>query len=232
MEFVEIPAGSFQMGSPEGESGRLFDEVQHERFVDQFWMGKFEVTQGQWEAVMGSNPSHFSNCGVDCPVECVSWHDVQEFIGRLDGREAANGSSARYRLPTEAEWEYAARAGTTGARYGELDEIAWWSGNSGGRPHPVGLKRANPWGLHDMLGNVWEWTSDRYRSYPGAEGFEEAEERVIRGGSIYHIPWHPRSALRWSCPANKAHSDSVPFSTIPHYSRHPPHIGFRLVRTG
>ncbi len=182
MELVEIPAGSFWMGSPEGESGRSADEVQHERYVDQFWIGKYEVTQGQWEAVMGAEPPYSSGCGVNCPVELRRWDDIQEFIARLNERERDSGFS--YRLPTEAEWEYAARAGTTGARYGELDEIAWWPGNSAGRPHPVGLKRANPWGLHDVLGNVWEWTSDWYRSYPGADREFDAtgEIRVIRGG--------------------------------------------------
>ena len=112
---------------------------------------------------MGSNPSHFDECGRSCPVELVTWEDAQEFIGRLNGRSGGN----RYRLPTEAEWEYAARAGTTGDRYGNLDAIAWYRDNSRYRTHPVGQKAPNAWGLHDMLGNVEEWVEDRYGDYPG-----------------------------------------------------------------
>ena len=112
---------------------------------------------------MGSNPSFFDECG-DCPVERVSWDDVQEFIGRLNALEG----EVRYRLPTEAEWEYAARAGTSGDRYGgDLDAIAWYRENSEGRTHPVGQKAPNAFGLHDMLGNVFEWVQDWYGAYPG-----------------------------------------------------------------
>ena len=216
MEFVPIPAGSFLMGSPEDEQDRGSDETQHAVTISQgFWMGKYEVTQGQWEAVMGSNPSRYSQCGPRCPVEQVSWDDVQEFIARLNAREG--GSGYRYRLPTEAEWEYAARAGTSGARYGELDEIAWYAGNSGETIHPVGQKLANAWGLHDMLGNVWEWTADWYRSYPGADDeFDySGSRRVFRGGGWSDGAWYVRSAYR-----------SI---TSPGYRFN--FIGFRLVRT-
>ena len=159
IEFVRIPAGSFMMGSPEDEEGRHPSEWQHEvRISQECWPGKYEVTQREWEAVMGTNPSGLRECGARCPVEWVSWDDVQEFIRRLNERES--GSGYVYRLPTEAEREYAARAGTTGVRYGELDSIAWYSGNSGRTTHPVGQKRASAWGLHDMLGNVWEWVAD------------------------------------------------------------------------
>ena len=200
MEFVLIPAGRFVMGSPEGEAVRHADERQHEvRISEGFWMGKYEVTQGEWEAVMGSNPSKFKACGARCPVEMVSWEDAQEFIRRLNGRES--GSGYEYRLPAEAEWEYAARAGTAGARYGELGEIAWYGGNSGGRTHPVGQKRGNGWGLHDMLGNVWEWTADWYGDYPSGmvtdpRGPSTGSHRVLRGGSWYRNAGYVRSAFR------------------------------------
>ena len=151
MEFVWVPAGSFVMGSPEGEAERFDDERQREvRIGEAFYMGKYEVTQGEWEAVMGRNPSNFPACGSRCPVERVSWNEVQTFIGRLNELESARGYE--YRLPTEAEWEYAARAGTVGTRYGELDAVAWYAGNSGGRPHPVGGKRANAWGCTTCWG--------------------------------------------------------------------------------
>ena len=187
MEFAWIPAGTFVMGSPEGEEGRFDDERQHEvRISRGFWMGRYEVTQGEWEGVMGRNPSSFKACGARCPVENVSWEDAQFFIERLNGRESGRGY--RYRLPTEAEWEYAARAGTVGARPGELGDVAWWDGNSGVRTHVVGRKRANGWGLHDMLGNVWEWTADWYGAYPSGSvtdpaGPRAGSSRVSRGGS-------------------------------------------------
>ena len=210
MEFVWIPDGTFLMGSPEGGRDR---ERQHGVRISQgFWMGKYEVTQGEWESVMGENPSAFSECGARCPVDTVSWYDAQWFIGRLNERETGRGN--RYRLPTEAEWEYAARAGTTGARYGELDEIAWYSENSGRTTHPVGQKRANAWGLHDMLGNVYEFTADWYRSYPGAD-HEVRNGRVIRGGGWGNSARDVRSAVRYSySPGRRSNS-----------------LGFRLVRT-
>ena len=218
MEFVGVPAGSFVMGSPEDEEGRYSDEVQHEvRISRGFWMGKYEVTQGEWEAVMGANPSYFDECGARCPVEMVSWDAVQEFIRRLNERES--GSGYEYRLPTEAEWEYAARAGTTGARHGELDLIAWYSDRRG-RTHPVGQKRANAWGLHDMLGNVWEWTADWYGVYPSGavtdpRGPDTGSTRVSRGGC-------------WGCDAGTVRS-----ATRNRGAPDPPYylFGFRLVRT-
>ena len=144
MEFVSIPAGGFVMGSPEDEKYREDDERQHEvRISRGFWMGKYEE-------LMGENPSYFRACGERCPVDRVAWNDVQRFIQKLNGRES--GSGFRYRLPSEAEWEYAARAGTPWARYGYWEESAWSFENSGEVTHPVGMKRANAWGLHDMLG--------------------------------------------------------------------------------
>ena len=163
MDFVWVPAGEFRMGSTSSEADDDERPVTRVRISRGFWLGKYEVTQSEWESVMGSNPSYFSDCGGNCPVEQVSWEEVQDFIGRLNARAGREV----YRLPTEAEWEYAARAGTTGDRYGSLDAIAWWDGNSGNRTHPVGGKLANAWGLHDMLGNVWEWVQDWYGEYSG-----------------------------------------------------------------
>ena len=166
MEFALVPAGEFDMGSTSDEASSWEQPVTRVRISRAFYMGKHEVTQGQWEAVMGSKPSQqlFAGCGADCPVDSVSWYDVQEFVQKLNEEEG----EARYRLPTEAEWEYAARAGTTGDRYSsDLDSIAWYSANSGGRTHPVGRKQANGYGLYDMLGNVVEWVQDWFGAYPG-----------------------------------------------------------------
>jgi formylglycine-generating enzyme required for sulfatase activity len=157
---------------------------------------------------MGDNPSYFSSCGEDCPVERVSWEDVQEFIRRLNQRENSN----RYRLPTEAEWEYAARAGSTtafangeirdtGCRDPNLDKIGWYCGNSGEKTHPVARKQPNAWGLHDMHGNVWEWCRDWEGDYPSAAvtdptGPLSGEYRVVRGGSWTRGARRCRSAFR------------------------------------
>ncbi len=177
MEFVYIKPGTFMMGSPQGERGRNSDEGPQHRvtFTREFYIQTTEVTQVQWKAIMGRNPSEFK--GDDRPVEKVSWNDVQEFIRKLNQREGAD----RYRLPTEAEWEYAARAGSTsrfsfGDDVRRLGDYAWYKGNSGGRTywyksnsegrtHPVGQKKPNAWGLYDMHGNVWEWCQDWYGKY-------------------------------------------------------------------
>ncbi len=197
--FVEIPAGVFMMGSPSSEEGRYDDETQREvRITRPFWLKTTEVTQGEWESVMGSNPSHFSSCGKNCPVENVSWFDAIGYMNKLserEGLERCYESDGRfkglrctgYRLPTEAEWEYAARAGTTGARYGSLDSVGWYSGNSGGRTQAVGQKTPNAWGLYDMLGNVYEWVQDWYGAYPSGAvvdplGPYSGARRVGRGG--------------------------------------------------
>ena len=181
MEFVRVPAGEFRMGSTSEEAYSREQPVTRVRIGRAFELGKHEVTQAEWEAVMGSNPSRFDECGGDCPVENVSWDDVQDFIGRLNALEG----EVRYRLPTEAEWEYAARAGTAGDRYaGNLDAIAWYDGNSGGSTHPVGQKAPNAFDLHDMLGNVFEWVQDWYGGYPGGsvtdpQGAASGSLRVI-----------------------------------------------------
>ena len=138
MEFGLVPAGEFDMGSTSDDAYSDERPVTRVRISRAFYLGKHEVTQGQWEAVMGSNQSHFSDCGADCPVEAVVWSDAQEFVQKLNEMEGVT----HYRLPTEAEWEYAARAGTTGDRYStDLDSIAWYAGNSDGTTHPVGEKR-------------------------------------------------------------------------------------------
>ncbi len=219
MEFAWVPPGRFVMGSPEGEAGRHARERQHEvRISRGYWMGRYEVTRGQWEAVMGAHPREGTECGPDCPANSVSWEEVQEFIGRLNEREA--GSGYWYRLPTEAEWEYAARAGTAGARYGPLGEIAWYDANSQEKLHRVGLKRANAWGLHDMLGNVMEWVGDWYGEYASGaaadpQGPRTGSSRVIRGGSWAFPAEGARSAFRASW-----RPDDTLFL-----------FGFRLVRT-
>jgi formylglycine-generating enzyme required for sulfatase activity len=220
IEFVTIPAGSFVMGAPNGEPGSTSSEKpQHEVIISKpFSMGKYEVTQAQWEIVMGSNPYTLdrSNPYYNLPgmaeritrpehPATVSWIDAQEFIKRLNEREG----HSRYRLPTEAEWEYAARAGTTtaysfGDNSNELSRYAWFGEdfNSGGT-HPVGQKIANPWGLYDIHGNVWEWVQDWYnQSYssqsPSTDpsGPTTGSQHVVRGGSWHQTSGSWRSAFR------------------------------------
>jgi formylglycine-generating enzyme required for sulfatase activity len=208
MEFVLIPAGSFLMGSPDSDrKARDNEKPQHKVTISQpFYLGKYEVTQSQWEAVMGSNPSDFS--GRSNPVENVSWEDVQGFIKKLNQKEGGN----KYRLPTEAEWEYAARAGTTsiysfGDDAGALGRYAWCWGNSGWSTHPVGQKEPNPWGLCDMHGNVYEWVQDWYgKNYyaesPGIDprGPSSGSYRVFRGGCWINLARNCRSAARDEVP--------------------------------
>lgn len=204
MKFVPIPAGTFVMGSPMDEKGRDNNEVQHRVTLTKgFYLQTTEVSQGQWNAVMGTNPSSFKNCGDDCPVERVSWNDVQKFIWKLNLKEGGG----KYRLPTEAEWEYACRAGSTkaysfGNDQSQLSEYAWYDRNSGGKTHPVGLKRPNKWGLYDMHGNIWEWCKDRYNYYPpnavtNPTGPYLGSSQVIRGGSWGGDPGDVRCADRY-----------------------------------
>jgi len=178
--FAKIKPGKFIMGSPADEPGRFNDEAQHEVSVAAFEMGACPVTQQEWVGMMGSNPSHCKD--MDAPVEMVSWDDAQEFIRKINAWQDVY----TYRLPTEAEWEYAARAGTIGSRPFELKNIgahAWYSGNSNGTTHPVAQKKANPRGLYDMIGNVWEWCQDVYVFDYNSSA--SGSYRVMRGGSFF-----------------------------------------------
>jgi len=186
MEFVIIPAGSFVMGCSEGDHECRADEKPaHQVSITRpFEISKFQLTQAEYEKVMTANPSNFK--GPNLPVEGVSWEDALRFCETVTRK--ADGYE--YRLPTEAEWEYAARAGDRSCRYGPLVEVAWFRDNSGGTTHPVGEKRPNGFGLYDTLGNVWEWVQDwygitYYSQSPGSDpkGPSSGEFRVARGGS-------------------------------------------------
>ena len=229
MEFVLIEAGTFTMGSPPTEPGRDADEGPvHEVTISQrFYLGKYEVTQGEWHAVMGSNPSLHSNCGRTCPVERVSWEDAQAFIVALNRREGVTV----YRLPTEAEWEYAARAGTQtayhfGTAASELALYAWYGElRLFGSIRPVGQKRPNAWGLYDMHGNVWEWVADWYGAYPQGSvtdprGPATGASRVFRGGSWDFNARECRAANR-----------RVETRATRYYRGRSSDLGFRLART-
>jgi len=205
-----VPAGSFTMGSPSSEVGRNDDEAQHQVTLTQgFWLMEHEVTQGEWESVMGSNPSKFSSCGPSCPVEQVSWDDAQAFVEKVSARDGVT-----YRLPTEAEWEYAARGGesffveaSVHAGSNEATAGGWISDNSGGKTHPACEKPRNGYGLCDMTGNVYEWTGDWYGDYPSGSvtdptGASAGSNRVARGGSWAGTPAYARVASRnWFDPS-------------------------------
>jgi formylglycine-generating enzyme required for sulfatase activity len=178
LTYVYAPAGKFKMGCSPGDSECIPNEMPaHEVTITKgFWIGQTEVTQEAYQKVTGKNPSYLK--GAKLPVETIIWNDAQSYC-RMAGM----------RLPTEAEWEYAARAGSSASRYGNLDQIAWYDGNSGNRTHEVGQKQANAWGLYDTLGNVWEWVADWYaNSYPAGNqtdprGPTRGQYRVVRGGS-------------------------------------------------
>lgn len=187
MEFIQVPGGCFEMGTNGGEK---HEKPVHQVCLDSFAIAKFEVTQGQWQAVMGHNPSRFSSCGADCPVEQVSWNDVQEFIRALNAK-----NQGVYRLPTEAEWEYACRSAGKNEEYGvgineeNLHRVAWYKDISAQQTHAVGTKEPNTLGIYDMNGNVWEWVQDTfatpYDTSLNAKNplHQSGTERVLRGGS-------------------------------------------------
>ncbi len=202
-QFALIPSGTFTMGSTNGTANER--PVRNVTISQPFLMQKTEVTQGQWRQVMQGtgleNPSSFSFCGDTCPVESVSWNDVQTFLVRLNQQEPGK----QFRLPTEAEWEYAARAGTTGdyGGNGVLSDMGWWFGNSGSRTRPAARKLPNAWGLFDMHGNVWEWVNDWYLNgyyavAPNVDppGPASGSNRVLRGGSWGSDAVFTRSADR------------------------------------
>ena len=234
MELIEIPAGKFTMGSPEGEKDRDKNEAQVSvTLTKSFWLGKTEVTQGQWKSVMGSEPWDRKGdvkADKDNPATHVNWDDATEFCKTLTATERKSGklkANEEYRLPTEAQWEYACRAGTTTAfSFGDdeskLGEYAWFgfAGNTRGEKyaHTVGMKKPNPWGLHDMHGNVFEWCSDWYgeKLSSGVDpvGPNAGSTRVIRGGFWCDSASGCRSALR--------------YYYIPSYRNN--YSGFRVVR--
>jgi formylglycine-generating enzyme required for sulfatase activity len=224
--FVLIAPGTFPMGSPEYETGRSSDEIIHEVTLTKgFYMQKTLVTQGQWKALMDNNPASFSDGGDDCPIESVSWNECQEFIRRLNA-----GKDSIYRLPTEAEWEYACRArsstpfcgGEISALYCAndpiLSEAGWYCGNSGRQSRPVAQKSPNVWGLYDMHGNVSEWCRDWYGEYgPNSQtdplGPQSGSAKVIRGGSWFSNAKNCRSASRFYWPPN-SRSEFIGFRLV------------------
>ena len=214
MRFVPVSAGSFTMG--EGDTAHKVTLTQA------FQLGAYEVTQEQFEQVMGTNPSHFKEAGH--PVEKVSWDQAVSFCRKLSALPEEQAAGFEYRLPTEAEWEYACRAGSTtiysyGDDESELGDYAWFVMNSGSRTNPVGEKKENEWKLYDMHGNVWEWCQDRYAADPGGEATDPAgpatgSHRVLRGGGWYHYSVFCRSADRGSHEPDYRHSN----------------LGFRVLR--
>lgn len=218
MDFVWIAPGTFTMGSPESERGRSYNESPQTAVTIShgYWLGKTPVTQGQYQALMGSSPNYFREAGPEAPVSHIEWEDAQEYCRRLTGKEREAGqlpSGYEYRLPTEAEWEYACRAGTTGTSYSEdIDAIAWNSTNNrSGVYLPVGKKRPNAWGLHEMFGGGWEWCLDWYGPYLGLpvtdpRGPESGKGHIYRGTYPYEDPDNCRAAKRNSSDHSFAYS--------------------------
>lgn len=205
MEFVLIPAGSFMMGADKNFEEAFEDELPRHKvtITKSFYIGEYEVTQEQWVAVMGNNPSRFKDR--KRPVEQVTWDEANEFMKRLNEMEKTNG----YRLPTEAEWEYVARAGSNTAYFfgddgDELSQYAWFSENSKEKSHPVAKLNKNAWGVYDIHGNVWEWCQDRYDEkyysispLKDPQGSSTGSHRIARGGSWMSDARHCRSAVRY-----------------------------------
>lgn len=206
IDFVWVEPGSFRMGSPLNEAGRNpGNEAQRTVILTKgFWICDHEVTQKEFQSIMGLNPS--LHIGQNRPVHRVSWNDAVEYCKRLTEIERKNrriSNTQNYRLPTEAEWEYAARATTVGSRHGDLNDIAWYIDNSGGKPQDIRTKQPNKWALYDMIGNVWEWCSDWGDSKnPGVftdpKGPETGQDKVFRGGGSISGPSNCRSAVAGS----------------------------------
>ena len=201
-EMVRVEGGTFRMGATSEQGTVAYDSEKpvHSVTLSSYYIGKTEVTQALWQAVMGSNPSNFK--GSNLPVECVSWNDCQEFIQKLNSLTGRN-----FRLPTEAEWEFACRGGNNSRGYkysgsNNLGSVAWYSdGNSGDKTHPVGTKAPNELGIFDMSGNVWEWCSDWYANYTSYSqtdptGPQSGSIRVYRGGGWDDAPYMCRSSIR------------------------------------
>ncbi len=196
-EMIFVEGGTFKMGSKSGEDD---EKPVHSVTLSAFNIGKYEVTQAQWAAVMRSNPSHFKDCE-ECPVENVSWNDVQEYIQKLNAQ-----TGKKYRLPTESEWEYAAKGGKSSIGFtysgsNEMNAVVWNTENCGGKTHKVGGKQANELGIYDMTGNVWEWCSDWYDKYNSFKetnptGASLGQYRVERGGSWNSYAEDCRAAYR------------------------------------
>lgn len=206
IEMVQVKGGCYQMGDTFGDGVDEWEKPVHEVCVDDFTIGKYDVTQGQWETVMGNNPSFFKSCGDNCPVEQVSWNDAQDFIHKLNEM-----TGEKYRLPTDAEWEYAARSGGKHEKYAgtsdyaKLNDYAWFEDNAGKKTHPVGRKKPNALGIYDMSGNVWEWVQDRndddvpyYKNSPrmNPPGPERGSHRIVRGGSWFNFARGIRTTVR------------------------------------
>src|SRR5262245_32150373 len=189
---IRVPAGSFTMGSPEFEDGhRVWEQQREVTFASDFYLGKFPVTQAQYEAVTDTNPTEHEVIG-DAPVASVTWESANEYcqkLSKLDREAGVLPDDWEYRLPTEAEWEYACRAGSSEPRHGPPLDVAWYHDNADEKPHAVGQKTPNAWGFHGMLGNVWEWCQD---------WFSVANpRRSVRGGSYFNSARFCRSAQRW-----------------------------------
>ena len=234
MSFIRVKAGTFMMGSPVKDFDRFNNETLHKVILTKdYYLGKYEVTQREWEVIMGKNPSYFKKCGKNCPIDNVSWNRVQEFIRRLNEKSRAIGLRGGYRLPTEAEWEYAARAGTkTPFSFGENINTSQVNYN-GHEPYNGGEKgeyrvktvgvfglQGNAWGFHEMHGNVWEWVSDVYVDYPENSVTDPnvqsgGTRRVSRGGSWDDYAGYCRSAVRGRLKPNSSDND----------------LGFRLARS-
>lgn len=205
IKFCWCPAGSFLMGSPNESRGHLINEAQYEAvFSKGFWIQQTELTQNQFEQLMGVNPAYFK--GQDHPVESVTWTEATEFCRRLSALPAEKTAGNLFRLPTEAEWEYACRAGTTTEFYfgddeNEMEEYGWYRSNSERKTHPVAQKKPNSWGIYDMHGNVSEWCLDFYGDYPresttNPRGPLTGDKRNLRGGGWFFVPMFARSAHR------------------------------------